>query len=68
MVALGRGGALETVIPDDTGMLVDELSPAAFADGIRRALDTSFDRAAIRAHAERFGRQRFADEMTAQIA
>jgi glycosyltransferase involved in cell wall biosynthesis len=68
VVALSRGGALETIVPGATGTLVEELSAAAFADGIRRTLDTSFDRATIRAHAERFSRQRFADEMTALIS
>ena len=68
VVALSRGGALETIVPGATGTLVDELAPAAFADGIRRTLDTPFDRRAIRAHAEGFSRQRFADEMTALIS
>ena len=37
VVALGRGGALETVVPGETGVLVDELDAEAFADGIARA-------------------------------
>ena len=68
VVALSRGGAVETVVPGVTGTLVDELSPAAFADGIARTLDSSFDSGAIRAHAQRFSRQRFSDEMAALIA
>jgi glycosyltransferase involved in cell wall biosynthesis len=68
VVALSRGGAVETVVPGVTGTLVDELSPAAFADGIARTLDGSFDSGAIRAHAQRFSRQRFSDEMAALIA
>jgi glycosyltransferase involved in cell wall biosynthesis len=68
VVALSRGGALETIVDGATGTLVDDLSPAAFADGIRRALDASFDRGVIRAHAERFSRQRFADEMESLIS
>ncbi len=68
VVALGRGGALETVIAGETGVLVDEPSPDAFAAGIADALDRRFDRGAIRRHAERFSRARFADEMAAQIA
>jgi glycosyltransferase involved in cell wall biosynthesis len=67
VVALGRGGALETVIPGETGVLVDEPTPDAFAQGIRRALDCPFDATRIRRHAERFGRQRFGDEMTALV-
>jgi glycosyltransferase involved in cell wall biosynthesis len=68
VVALSRGGAVETVVPGVTGTLVDELSPEAFADGIARTLDASFDSGDIRAHAQRFSRQRFSDEMAALIS
>jgi glycosyltransferase involved in cell wall biosynthesis len=68
VVALGRGGALETVIAGETGILVDGSTPDAFADGITQALNRRFDAGAIRRHAERFSRTRFADEMAAQIA
>jgi glycosyltransferase involved in cell wall biosynthesis len=67
VVALGRGGALETVRHGDTGLLVNEPSPEAFADAIAEVVATSFDRSAIRRHAERFGRQRFGDEMEALV-
>ena len=39
VVALARGGALETVVDGVTGVLVASESPEAFAAGIRRALD-----------------------------
>ena len=65
VVAYARGGALETVVPEETGFLVDDASPAAFADAVRRAIDRQFDATAIRRHAERFGRARFGDEMEA---
>jgi glycosyltransferase involved in cell wall biosynthesis len=67
VVAYARGGAVETVVPEETGYLVDDASPAAFAEAIRRALDRKFDAAAIRRHAERFGRARFGDEMEAVV-
>jgi glycosyltransferase involved in cell wall biosynthesis len=67
VVALGRGGARETVIAGETGTLVDGTTPRAFADGIAATLDATFDARAIRAHAERFSRARFGDEMTALI-
>jgi len=67
VVALARGGALETVVPDETGVLVTEPSAAAFAEGIAGALDTRFDPAAIRRHAEQFGRQRFAADIAEVI-
>ena len=67
VVALGRGGALETIVPGETGLLVDEATPEAFADAIRQALDRPFASDAIRRHAERFGRKRFGDEMEAIV-
>jgi glycosyltransferase involved in cell wall biosynthesis len=69
VVALGRGGALETIIANETGFLVDEPSAPAFADAIARAVDNSarFDASAIRRHAERFSRERFCNEMAALI-
>jgi glycosyltransferase involved in cell wall biosynthesis len=67
VVALGRGGALETVVPGVTGTLVTDLDPRAFADALSATIDCRFDVAAIRAHAERFSRTRFADEMSALI-
>jgi glycosyltransferase involved in cell wall biosynthesis len=68
VVALGRGGALETVVPGETGVLVDEPDPRAFADAIAQALDRRFDAGAIRRHAEQFSRARFGDQMAALIA
>jgi glycosyltransferase involved in cell wall biosynthesis len=68
VVALGRGGAVETVVPEVTGLLVDDPSAEAFADAIAAAIARRFDRAAIRRHAERFGRERFGDQMEALVA
>jgi glycosyltransferase involved in cell wall biosynthesis len=63
VVALGRGGARETVRDGVTGVLVDGEGPHdsidAFADAMALARRTSFDPAAIRAHAEQFGVRRF---------
>jgi glycosyltransferase involved in cell wall biosynthesis len=71
VVALGRGGALETVVANETGLLVDAASAQAFADAIARAMDMDragrFDKPAIRRHAERFSRERFCHEMAALI-
>ncbi|PYQ75919.1 MAG: hypothetical protein DMG04_05530 [Acidobacteria bacterium] len=67
VVAVARGGALETVVPNTTGVLVDGATPEAFADAIDRAIAARFDRSVIRQHAERFSRKRFGDEMEALI-
>jgi glycosyltransferase involved in cell wall biosynthesis len=63
VVALGRGGALETVIDGETGVLVQEAAPDAFAAAVARACRMRVDVEAVRRHAERFSRTRFGDEM-----
>jgi glycosyltransferase involved in cell wall biosynthesis len=63
VVALGRGGALDTVLDGETGVLVPEPTVEALALGLRRAADTAWDSARIRAGAERFSRERFITEM-----
>jgi glycosyltransferase involved in cell wall biosynthesis len=68
VVALGRGGALETVVDGKTGVLVPDSSPEALADGIVRAIRTPFHPAAIRRHAEAFGRKRFAGEIARVVS
>jgi glycosyltransferase involved in cell wall biosynthesis len=68
VIALARGGALETVVPDVTGLLVDQPSGEAFADAIDRAVNRHFDSDAIRLHAQAFGRERFGDEMEALVS
>jgi glycosyltransferase involved in cell wall biosynthesis len=67
VVALGRGGALETVVDGVTGVLVPSETPEAMAAGIRVALGTAFDTAAIRRHAEQFSRGRFCESFRTLI-
>jgi len=59
VVALGRGGARETVQDGVTGVLVSGDGVDAFAEGMALARRSPFDSTAIRAHAERFGVRRF---------
>ncbi len=68
VVALGRGGALETVIPGQTGILVDDMSAEAFASAIAEAVAHTYDSVAIRRHAMQFGRDRFGDEIEAMVS
>jgi len=63
VVALARGGALETIIDGDTGVLVPLPTAAAFAGGLERVGRMRVDGARIRTHAERFSRERFAREI-----
>jgi len=59
VVALGRGGAMDTVVPGVTGVLVPDLTVDALADGFRAVARLPWDSAAIRSHAERFSRDAF---------
>jgi glycosyltransferase involved in cell wall biosynthesis len=62
VVALGRGGALETVVHGETGLLV-EPGEQALADGLRHAAARKWDSTRIRQQAERFSRDRFVHEI-----
>jgi glycosyltransferase involved in cell wall biosynthesis len=68
VVALGRGGALDTVIDGETGVLVADTTVEALAAGLTRAAATRWDAVRIRRHAERFSRTRFIHEMEHVIA
>ena len=63
VVALGRGGALDTVIDGETGVLVSDTTVDALAAGMRRAAALRWDSARIRRHAEQFSRARFVSDI-----
>jgi glycosyltransferase involved in cell wall biosynthesis len=67
VVALGRGGALETVIDGVTGVLVAEPTPEAFAAGIARSRQIAYDSNRIREHATRFDRAIFIRSIQAAV-
>lgn len=67
VVGLAVGGATETVEDGQTGVLVDELTPEAFAAGIDRVVAADFDSAYIRERALRFSQDRFYDSMRTSI-
>jgi glycosyltransferase involved in cell wall biosynthesis len=67
VIALARGGALDTIVDEVTGLLVQEPSADAFAEAIERIPRAGLDPAAMRAHALRFGRDRFVREITKAI-
>ncbi len=63
VVALGRGGALETVRDGETGILYSEPTPEALARALEDFNPAQFDPAACRRQAELFDRPRFLREM-----
>jgi glycosyltransferase involved in cell wall biosynthesis len=67
-IAYGVGGASETVIDGQTGVLFDQQSALGLAEAIERFEGMALDERTIRANAERFGRERFREEMASVIA
>ena len=67
VIALGRGGALDTVIDNVTGVLVAEPTPEAFVAGIARAKHIAFDPHVIRQHALKFDRAEFTRSIQSTI-
>ena len=63
VIAYGAGGALDTVIDRETGVLAAEQTVPSFIEAIERFERLEFDPARIRAHALRFSRDRFEQRM-----
>lgn len=59
VIAYAKGGALEIVSPPETGLLVNEQTPAAFAKTMRDFSASLFNAADIRAASQRFDLPRF---------
>jgi glycosyltransferase involved in cell wall biosynthesis len=67
VVALARGGALETVTDGETGVLFAEPTAESLGDALRRVGTMSFDSSRIRSSVERFSKDRHARAMQAVI-
>lgn len=59
VVAVGRGGTLDTVIHGETGFLAANSSATAIAQAVERALSTGLSPAAIASNAEAFSVENF---------
>lgn len=68
VVAYGKGGALETVKEGASGLFFGEQTADALSDALARADAADWNPAAIRAHAEPFGEERFLREMRREAA
>lgn len=67
VVALARGGALETLIPDQTAVFFTEQTEDALIAAVEQGAARSWDTAAIRRNAERFTEQAFIDGIDQNI-
>jgi glycosyltransferase involved in cell wall biosynthesis len=65
VLALRRGGSIETVIEGKTGEFFDDPIPEGLADGIRRLNNnySGYDPEFIRSHADKFSSARFRKEV-----
>lgn len=54
VIAYGKGGALETVIENETGVFFYEQTPNAMIEAIQQFKDLTFDKNKLRAHAMEF--------------
>ena len=61
VIAFGKGGALETVVPGRTGLLFPEQTPESLAEAVLRfeQVEHRFDPADIAAHAATFSKAHF---------
>lgn len=68
VIAYGKGGALDSVVPDKTGLFFQEQSGEALAEAILSFEKQEFDSTAIRTYAEGFSKERFREQITDFIA
>ena len=67
VIAYAGGGALDTVVEGVTGTFFHEQTPESLAEAVRRFDESSYDPAAIRAHAEQFDVNKFKAHLQAFI-
>lgn len=63
VIAYGKGGALETVIENETGVFFYEQSVNAVAAAVKKSEEIEFDADVIRKHSEKFSEERFVKEL-----
>lgn len=65
VLALRKGGALESIIEGVTGEFFDDAHPVVLADGVRRLVEnfSRYSPLVIRKRAEKFSRERFEKEL-----
>jgi glycosyltransferase involved in cell wall biosynthesis len=67
VLAFGGGGALETVLPGQTGLFFAELTASSLGAALEKFRGLKFNQTAIRAHAETFSRRAFQEKLAAYI-
>ena len=68
VIALGRGGALETVRDGETGLFFSQPEVDSLCEAVRYFEEKEWDPELISQHSEKFNPQRFRDEFSAFVA
>lgn len=63
VIALKKGGALETIIAEETGLFFEEQTPSSLKNAVYEFQTKAFDAEKIRRHAEKFSQERFNKEI-----
>ncbi|MEO6260240.1 MAG: glycosyltransferase, partial [Thermoanaerobaculia bacterium] len=63
VIAQGAGGVLDTVVPGRTGMFFETAAVHSLQRALEEMESVTWDRAALRAHAATFSRERFLGAM-----
>jgi glycosyltransferase involved in cell wall biosynthesis len=67
VVAFGRGGALESILPGQTGLFFPELTVSSLRAALDKFRGLKFNETAIRSNAERFSRRAFRAKLAAYL-
>jgi glycosyltransferase involved in cell wall biosynthesis len=68
VLALRRGGATETVVDGETGLLYDEPTVESFLDALSRLMLVDYQADVARSRASLFDKAHFAERLDAAIA
>ena len=67
VVSLARGGALETVIPGETGVFFPDLTRDSLLGALDKLESVKFNKETIRSHAQNFSRLNFKENISTFI-
>ncbi|MDD8016237.1 MAG: glycosyltransferase, partial [Acidobacteriota bacterium] len=67
VVALGRGGALETVVPGETGVLFPEPTVQSLRAALDKCAGFEFNKSTLRSNAMKFSRESFKGKISSYI-
>lgn len=67
VMAFGRGGALETLVPDETAMFFADQTTKSLLTAVQRAGAMDWNEVRIRKNAKRFGTQQFLDGLAESV-